>query len=274
MSVPQASWEERYEQEGFTIQHKQLVSVDMDYVFEKKQGSYEYLEKKSIELMKNGVIPESFSTRTLRRAKKGQIEFCRAFSLALILREDAKEADIELNLRNVIMVDQVKNSAGAEVSVSRDISRDFEIWIKVVGFCALATICIYTLAIALGLSMNIGFPIAGIFISGLAAFLAHKKSKYPMPLNLQIVAGLIYGIISGGASFYAHSIIQPDTLCEFSDGFKQIAAICYIFGCIFSFLAGKALNKNFKQYTTKILLFFAILATTMSIILALIAPPC
>lgn len=266
-------WNERYREEGFYIHHRQLVSVDMEF-FDRVRGadSYDYLEVRSKELREQGEVYEAVSTKWLQRQSRGEKGwFGKAYSLAKVL-------DVPVNKLVILTkVEEETNDLTQPVTPTyavKDLSSDIGAWIKIVGSCAALTVAIYSLAILLGIEMDIAFPFFGVALSGVSAFLVRKNTVIPIPLNLLITSGSFYGMLTGAFSFYACTLMKPDRACEFATVQSQIAGGFYIVGCVLAFIGGRWLYARSKETKTLVIIGLAALAIALSITFGTLAPPC
>lgn len=117
-------------------------------------------------------------------------------------------------------------------------------WLQLLAIHVALVSGFYTLSLALGGYewLRVAFPLVHATGAFLAAYIARSRGRFPMPVNLRVLIGLVAGILTGMVAFFSVAVLAPERLSDF-DGNPAIQAsmLLYLACGIAAFLAGHEL---------------------------------
>ncbi len=275
-----AQWQAQFEAEGLAIHPRTGVYMNMeavDAIREVRKYSDLYIAEKSKEMKKRDEAPVCFDPKTLQRARKmGRIRFGSAYTIAMILGCDVREIavldlsdgseDEDMNEDTDDGEVQDLDASGAPGGVGTsatapqapfsrrsprarlytvsNIIPEISRWLRLLALDVALVSGFYSLFLALGGYewLRVVFPLvhaAGVF---LAAYVARSRGRFPMPLNMRVLIGLVAGVLTGMVAFFSIAVLTPEHLAEFEGNPGiQAAMILYLASGIAAFLAGHKL---------------------------------
>ena len=282
----QADWRRKFEAEGYDVTPATPVRIDSELleilqVRARGRASDDALAALSVERFRNGRIPRKFPDRWIRRARAGSnVRFDTAYGLALLLNVEPRDL--------ILMVPDTEPEPDTDPGdlplpggrragwVGHDIVGDISLWIRITTVGALAVAAGYALFVENWfLELRIAFPGAGIGTALACGYLSRRHTRFPMPLNLRLLFGLVFGLVTGAGAFLAIAVRVPHHLCGFRDDWSvQVAVAAYLVGAVAAYSLGHRLGGRRLRRKVYILtpLTFALLV--LAILAAWSGSPC
>lgn len=121
---------------------------------------------------------------------------------------------------------------------------EISLWLRLLTLDVVLVSAFYCLFLALGGYewLRVAFPLVHGGGAFAIAYIARSRGRFPMPINLRILIGLVAGVLTGMVAFFAIAVLEPARLLEFEGNPTiQTSMILFIASGIVAFMAGHEL---------------------------------